>query len=182
MTTRTDMQDYLPRYYDDSAFVNGILDAEAIEIDSLKGEIQDVLDQFFIDTATWGLTNWERVCGITKDTTKTYAERRSVIKSKLRGIGIVTVNLINTVAESYNNGEVEVIESPSIYTITIKFVSTIGIPSRIDDIKNALREIIPAHLAINYEFKYNTWEQVATKTWEEIATYTWDQVYQGNIF
>ncbi|MCL6615562.1 MAG: YmfQ family protein, partial [Anoxybacillus ayderensis] len=72
----------------------------------------------------------------------------------LRGIGTVTVALIKNVAESWYNGEVEVTEQPSLYTVKIKFVSKLGVPSNLADIQNALREIIPAHLAINFEFSY----------------------------
>jgi Uncharacterised protein conserved in bacteria (DUF2313) len=148
------MYDYLPSYYEDIREARAIIDAESAQFEQLHADIADVLAQFFVDTATWGLANWERICGIPVDESKPIDQRRSVIKSKLRGIGTVTVDLIKNVAEAYYNGEVEVTEQPSLYTVKIKFVSKLGVPPNLADIQNALREIIPAHLAIDFEFSY----------------------------
>lgn len=145
---------YLPNYYQDIREFQTLIGTENEEVEQLSATIDEVLKQFYVDTATWGLANWERICGIPIDESKPVEQRRSVIKSKLRGIGTVTVALIKNVAESWYNGEVEVTEQPSLYTVKIKFVSKLGVPSNLADIQNALREILPAHLAINFEFSY----------------------------
>ncbi|WP_082432181.1 YmfQ family protein [Geobacillus sp. Sah69] len=149
-----DMFGYIPREYEDYRESRAIVKTEAAEFEALNAKIADVLAQFFVDTATWGLSHWERICGIPIDESKPVEQRRSVIKSKLRGIGTVTVDLIKNVAEAYYNGEVEVIEQPSLYTVKIKFVGKLGVPPNLADIQNALRGIIPAHLAIDFEFSY----------------------------
>jgi hypothetical protein len=176
---RQRMSDYLPRYYDDSRIVGNLLDQESAEVSDLNAAIADVLAQFFVDTATWGLANWERICGIKTDETKPYDQRRSAIKARLRGVGTVTVALIKNVAESYNNGEVEVTEDNANYTIAVRFVSTYGRPSNMTDIQNALREIVPAHLAIDFVFTYATWSEVDSRgqTWADIDALgeTWAQ-------
>ncbi|GGJ68313.1 hypothetical protein GCM10008982_17060 [Anoxybacillus voinovskiensis] len=145
---------YLPNYYQDIREFQTLIGTENEEVEQLSATIDEVLEQFYVDTATWGLANWERICGIPVDESKPIEQRRSVIKSKLRGIGTVTVALIKNVAESWYNGEVEVTEQPSLYTVKIKFVSKLGVPPNLADIQNALREIIPAHLAIDFEFSY----------------------------
>ncbi|KHF26831.1 hypothetical protein LR68_04356 [Anoxybacillus sp. BCO1] len=145
---------YLPNYYQDIREFQTLIGTENKEVEQLNVTIDEVLKQFYVDTATWGLSYWERICGISVDESKPIDQRRSVIKSKLRGIGTVTVALIKNVAESWYNGEVEVTEQPSLYTVKIKFVSKLGVPSNLTDIQNALREILPAHLAINFEFSY----------------------------
>jgi hypothetical protein len=162
------MYDYIPGYYEDIREARAIVDTESAILDLVNADINDVLAQFYVDTATWGLANWERICGISTDESKPIDQRRSVVKSKLRGIGTVTVGLIESVAESYSNGDVAVIEDNANYTVTIKFVSTLGVPPNMADIQNALREIIPAHLAINYEFTYATYSELTAK----YATYT----------
>lgn len=164
LTIRRDMGDYLPQYYRDSRAVGGILKGEAAELADLNAEIVDVLAQFFVDTATWGLANWERLCGIVTDAAKPIEQRQSVIKSKLRGIGTVTVALIKNVAEAYANGEVDVTEDNANYTIKIRYISALGVPDNIADIQNALREIIPAHLAITFEYRYITVAQAQAMT------------------
>lgn len=175
---KTSMQDALPSYYDRSRIVANLLEREAAELESLNASIAEVLDQFFIDTATWGLSHWERICDIKTDETKPYAQRRSVLKSKLRGIGTVTVDLIQDVAEAYLGGEVQVEELPSLYTIKVTFVGKLGIPPNLDDIKNVLRDIIPAHLAIQFEFTYMSWSDLTSYalTWADVdeLALTWE--------
>ncbi|MED4971317.1 YmfQ family protein [Parageobacillus toebii] len=149
-----DLFSYMPTYYRHLRSPRAIIQTEGAEFRDLVTSIADVLAQFAIDTATWGLADWERICDIPTDESKPIEQRRSVVKSKLRGIGTVTVALLRNVAESWYNGEVEVTEQPSLYTVKIKFVSRLGVPSNLTDIQNALREIIPAHLAISFEFSY----------------------------
>jgi Uncharacterised protein conserved in bacteria (DUF2313) len=163
-----DMFDYMPREYEDLRESRAIIKTEAVEFETLNDKIADVLAQFFVDTATWGLAYWERICGIPTDESKPIDQRRSVIKSKLRGIGTVTVDLIKNVAEAYSYGEVDVTEDYANYTVIVTFVGERGVPANLTDIENALREIIPAHLAINYKFTYLRWSELDSYGW------TWD--------
>lgn len=181
---RQSIHDYMPPYYREIYEAEQLLDREAAEFIALNKAIRDVLDQLFVDTATWGLARWERVCGIPIDATKSYRQRRSVIKSKLRGVGTVTVPLAKAVAEAYDNGAVKVTEDPDNYAVIITFVSNHGVPENLDDIRNVLREIVPAHLAIHFAFTYMTydaldsygliWTDVDAKklTWADWETYT----------
>ncbi len=146
--------DYVPSGYRELRESNEILSAEQAEFDRLYASIYDVLDQYFVDKATWGLAYWERVVGVETDESKPISERRSVIKAKLRGAGVVNAELIKNVAESWYGGETEVREENSEYRIVVKFVSSLGIPSNMADVERALREIIPAHLDIGFEFSY----------------------------
>ncbi|MGC4378411.1 YmfQ family protein [Fictibacillus sp. Mic-4] len=175
------MHSYLPNYYEEIREANTIIDVESMAIEQLNSDIQDVLNQFFVDTATWGLANWESLCGIPTDESKPYDQRRSVIKSKIRGIGTVTVSLIKNVAESYANGGVTVTEDSENYTIKVKFVGKLGIPPNIDDIKNVLREIIPAHLVITYEFTFLTYDQAKVQfaSYDAMLAKTYDDVLNG---
>jgi hypothetical protein len=149
------MGDYLPRYYSDSRIVGNILDRESFEFTGLNTEITSVLNQFFIDTAdSDGLARWEKICGITTDVTKPLDQRASVVKSKVRGIGTVTITLIKSVADAYTNGDVDVTENNSNYEVIITFTSKLGVPPNFQDAQDSLREIIPAHLGITFRLKY----------------------------
>ncbi|MGM0973421.1 MAG: YmfQ family protein [Bacillota bacterium] len=173
------MYDYLPKYYEDVPEVRAIIDTESAAFEQLHVDINDVLAQFFVDTATWGLSKWEIFLGIPVDESKPVNQRRELLKSKLRGIGTVTVDLIKNVAESYSNGEVSVTESPATYTITVKFIGKRGVPESMTDIQNALREIIPAHLAVAFEFTFLRWDELDAKahTWDALdgMLMTWDE-------
>lgn len=178
------MWDYLPRYYRDSKNVLSIIEPEASEFSGLNAAILDVLNQYFIDSATWGLSRWEKVCGIPIDESKPYDQRRSVIKSRIRGMGTVTVAFVKSVAQAYEHGDLEVQEDNSRYTVVITFIGTRGVPASLPDVEAALREIIPAHLAIEFTFTYLVWNELDAKpqTWDQIDALglTWDglEVYK----
>ncbi len=150
--------DYVPPYYIDLLESREILSAEDAEFERLNASIDDLLRQFNVSTATWGLREWERICGITTDTSKALGERRSNVKARLRGAGVVTAEHIKNVADGYYGGETEIIERNSEYTIVVKFTSSYGVPTNLADLQAVLREIIPAHLAIEYEFKFVTYD------------------------
>ena len=176
---RKDVIDYVPRWYEQFPEVIEILDARAEEFIKLNTEIKDVLDQFFVNRATWGLDAWEKVFGITHSEPRSYEERRSVIKSHMRGAGTTTLTMIKSVAESYDGGEVEVENDPENYVVTITFIGTRGVPSNLSDTERALREIVPAHLAIEFKFTYLNWNEldIANLTWDELdaLNLTWDE-------
>ena len=135
-----------------------------------------LLDQLAVDTATWGLRYWEQTLGIAVEQEKDPEFRRSRIRSKLRGAGVTTMALIESVAESFSNGEVELTEFPPQFRLEIKFVGSVGIPPNMDDLTAALREIMPAHLQWDYVIVYNTWAVTARHTWAELQARTWAQV------
>lgn len=172
--------DYVPHYYDEMLESSEILSAENTEVARLNASINDLLTQFNVSTATWGLREWERIAGVVTDVSKPLGERRSVVIAKLRGAGVVTVEHVENVAEAYQGGDIEVIERYADYVVVIKFVSSFGIPSNLSDLTDILREIIPAHLAIEYEFKFFTYDMAkgAYATYDALLAtgFTYDEL------
>lgn len=160
------MQDKVKSYilplYSESPTTSSIIDSAANALQTVENSLNSVLDQYFVDTATEeGLRRAESFVGIVTDETKPFYQRRSIIIGKMRGIGTVTISLIESVAESWDRGNnIEVTEQPALYQITIKFVDTLGAPTDLNSMKKALREIVPAHLDIKYEYKYLLINQV----------------------
>lgn len=157
--------EYLPSFYNVSDVVINVQEAFNLEGFELKVATQDLFKQFFIDTATWGLSNWEKYLGIPVNTLKSDADRRTVIKGRLRGSGTTTKNMIKNIAESFSNGTVDVIEDNINYKFTIKFTGVVGIPSNMEDFKNTIENVKPAHLQVEYKFKYITVKDLVNKGW-----------------
>ncbi len=176
----SDMLDYLPNYYGDSRVVSNLTGREAEEFLKFHAQVQDVLQQFFIETATWGLARWEEICGLSTDEGKPADQRRSVIKSKLRGAGTVTLAVIKNVVDSFENGEVDIQENFGQYEVVVTFIGKRGVPPNLNDVQTALREIVPAHLNLNFQFTYLRWEELdaANLTWDELEALdmTWDEL------
>ena len=211
---RRSMFDYGPKMYEELNESVAIIETEADEFELLNGRIADVIAQFNVDTATWGLLSYEYDIGIPPQDGSTFEnleennltfediqidtwstlitkyppdidERRETIKAKLRGVGVATPQLIKNVVETYSNGEVEVLELNSAGTITIKFIGEYGVPAKISEIQKLLREIVPAHLEIVYEYKYVTYNQSkgAYGTYDEMkaTNYKYEQLLSNVI-
>lgn len=158
----------LPPYYAESYIFKKLAQADGEEFDAYREAISSILDQFYIRTATWKLDTWEDELALPRDTTLTENERRDRIVAKLRGQGTCTVYLIKNVAAAYEKGTVEVIEDFAAYKIIIKFIDTKGLPPGIENLKTALREIIPANLAILFELRYILNREIQNLTINEI--------------
>ncbi|WP_313429702.1 YmfQ family protein [Siminovitchia terrae] len=180
MLSSAEMLELIPYELRKSPQYKAIFEAEGKQFDRIEFNISDILDQTFIDTATWGLEIQEKELGIKTELGKPIEERRSVVKSKKRGMGTVTVDLVKSVTEAYYGGEVEVYEIPGAYLINIKFVSSLGVPSNLTDVENSLREIIPAHLGIEFKFSYFLIREIHNiKTLAEMETFTLDKFAGG---
>ena len=156
MTIYDDMLDELkrelPELYDDIKDFQELLRVETKQLADADKYSQESLDQLFIETATWALGRWEKIFGVYTDVNKPIEQRRSVIFAKMRGAGVTTVALVKEIADSWYNGSTEVIEGSGV--VSIKFNSNLGVPSNLADVEKALREIIPAHLLIEFLFSY----------------------------
>jgi len=233
------MLEYLPPYYETSRVIRALMEAEGLELDKLRQALDETLNQFFVNTATFGLNKWEEELGVSteyKDNIVSFcwkemllwdgtldeskfnvflsylnqfqnvyvkeindgtpegdlvfdfiivlsqseAERRDRIISKLRGYGTATIYVVKKVAESYDKGSVNIVEDFPVYTITVQFVDTIGVPPVIEHFKAAVRAIVPAHLDILYEYKYFIWNKWDSKneTWNTFDSFlfTWNQL------
>jgi len=175
---------YLPPYYQGSRVMKVIAEAQGSEVADLWSTLDDILKQFFVETATEpGLALWEQMLGLTSYAGKPLDQRRSRVISKLRGMGTVTVSLIKNVAESYTYGTVEVTEQPELYSFTVTFSDKHGIPPNYTDLQAAIEEIKPAHLAVNYVLRYLIWDELdaAALTWDQLDALgmTWDDFELG---
>lgn len=178
------MLTYVPQFLRKAKAYKAIISTQGQEFDQLRTSIDDILKQFYVETATeWGLDLWEDMLGLKSYAGKPIEQRRSRIISKLRGMGTVTVSLIKNVVESYVYGTVEMTEQPETYSFTVKFIDTRGIPPNLDDVKAAIEELKPAHLAVEYEFRYLIWDELdaANITWDELDAkeLTWDEFETG---
>ena len=164
----------LPSFYDND-ITRPIQNSFTVEADLINDKVEKTLEQFFVDSATYGLDKWEKMLGISKNNNDIQT-RIENIKAKMRSRGTTTVSVIKNICEAYSNGIVEVIVNHSDYSFIIDFVGTIGIPKAFAELDKAIEEIKPAHLAHSYKFNYNTHLDISNYTHEQLANYTHDEV------
>ena len=141
----------------DNAITKPIIDALEIEDSILFENVEDLKNQFFVDSATYGLDNWEKMLGISKNTFD-YQTRRENIKAKMRSRGTTSINTIKNICEAYSNGEVDIVVNHTDYSFEVNFVGSIGVPKAFAELDKTIEEIKPAHLAHSYKFRYNNHE------------------------
>lgn len=173
--------DYLPEHYKNSPEVIEAQYAFQAWAEKLVGDREALLAQLDVATATWGLRAWEAALGIETDITKSFAFRRTRIEGKLRGLGTTTKTMIKNVAESFSNGEVEIIEHNPESWFEVKFVSNLGIPPNMNDLTASIEEIKPAHLAYMYVYMYRLYGELSGYTHSQLTAYTHEQLRSGGI-
>lgn len=162
------MLDDAPDYYQESEIYQQIQESKAREMILLEEKQEELRLQLNPQTATWGIVYYERQLKIIPAEDATLEDRRSNVISRLRGIGNFSAEQVRAVAESYTNGQVEVSVDIANYLIIVKFVSHIGQPPRLDDLKNAIDNIIHAHMGVEYRFRFITITEVEGKTLDQM--------------
>ena len=166
----------LPDYYDKNVTMQTLQTLLSEVTDDLENGLSSTISECFASTASGLLSRYEQLLGLEVDVSKPDDFRRERIRAKISGVGTTTKEMVKNVAGSYSNGEVEVIEDAANYRFVIRFVGTLGIPGNVADLKLTIEEIKPAHLAVEYEYIYNTWGDVAALTWKQASAYTWDGI------
>lgn len=167
-----DMHDYLPRYYDDFKDVMAAIQAEASDFTRIQAKLRELLDQFYVESATFGLDRWESVVGIEWIPQRSEISRRHFIEAKLRGVGTVTLSMLNDTVNAFYGFETT--ELPTENAVNFKLISRRGIPKNLEDIQAAVNDVIPAHIEPQYEFTYLPWSELESSgmRWADAENYT----------
>ncbi|MFL8674161.1 putative phage tail protein [Clostridioides sp. GD02404] len=142
--------DYLPSFANNEIDIQ-IQDALENELLTLLDEKNDLLDQFFIDTATWGLDDWEDLLKIKTNSKLDFDTRRSNIKAKLRGKGTTTIEVIKAISEAYTKTNVDVEVFSNLFSFTLSFITNNCSYNTILELDKKIEEIKPCHLEHKFE-------------------------------
>lgn len=135
--------------------MKAIAKAQGSEVASFWATLDEILKQFFVETATeWGIELWEKELGIVARYGASLDERRRKVLAKLQGYGTATVAFIKAIAENFYS-PVEIVQNVSAYSFTVRLLDPQAFID-LRDMKEAVEEVKPAHLAAVYQF----WQQV----------------------
>lgn len=174
---------YVPQFtYENSKILKSIYKGLSTELTKVNDDIDDLMNQCFINSATWGLRLWEEEYGIKSDLSLSYEERREMVKAKMRGQGTTTIEMIKNTSEAFSGGEVEIEEHNEEYYFVVKFVGVRGIPKNISSFIKMLNIIKPAHLGYILKYSYNTYGDIKNNRWnnEELKSYTYEAIRTSN--
>ena len=166
----------LPTAYRKDAWVIALLSAIAGVDDAQRADADETAQQMFLDSMTWALAIEERIAGITPAAGAGVEERRSVLQAKWRSAtGKCDVDLIQRVCDSWQNGEVDVDFVDG--EIVLRFVGAYGVPDAdaLAALQSAVQEVIPAHLAVKYLYRYLLVREVHGMVIDTLQTHTIDE-------
>lgn len=166
----------LPTAYRKDAWVIALLSAIAGVDSAQRADADETAQQMFLDSMTWALAIEERIAGITPAAGAGVEERRSVLQAKWRSAtGKCDVDLIQRVCDSWQNGEVDVDFVDG--EIVLRFVGAYGVPDAdaLAALQSAVQEVIPAHLAVTYLYRYLLVREVHGMVIDTLQTHTIDE-------
>lgn len=166
----------LPTAYRKDAWVIALLSAIADVDSAQRADANETAQQMFLDSMTWALAIEERIAGITPAAGATLEERRSVLQAKWRSAtGKCDVDLIQRVCDSWENGQVDVDFVDG--EIILEFVGSYGVPDAdaLAALQSAVQEVIPAHLAVKYLYRYLLVREVHGMVIDTLQTHTIDE-------
>ena len=143
------LSEYLPKFVSQDKEINTLLATESAEHNRQRELLIDILKQFFIHSATWGLDLWEKVFAIYSKPNESYELRRAKIYAKLQSKQISTVQFLTQLASKFFplNADVEIkeVNPKNLFYLIANYTA-------LDNDYFALRDAIeiykPAHLAM----------------------------------
>ena len=124
-----------------------ILDVESEEHKLSIATIEDLFDQLFVETATWGLTRWEKLLDLQPSPSDSYEQRRNRILLRLQKCRTSTVAAMEELASRYVSEETSVKIEEYARQYRFKLQLQDGYVKYWSDLRNALELYKPAHLA-----------------------------------
>lgn len=172
----TDLTHLVPEFVWRKLEMYEIYRTQGYEIGYLQHCLEDVIDQCFLTTATWGLSRWEQVFAIETNLSLTYEQRREILLAKIRGQGTTTKEMIKETAAAFSGGDVDVIEDNPNSLFIVRFIGIKGTPRNMQAFISMMEEIKPAHLAYRFEYRYTVWGELLPYTWSGLSSMTWDDL------
>lgn len=133
---------------------------------------------FIIDSTEETISRWEKFMKLKPMENYTLQDRIERVIYTIQAKGIFTPSFLKEQAKIFTNGEIDITENFNEYNFIISFTSVIGIPPNMDDFRQIIEIIKPAHLTYEIRIRYRTWGELSPYKWKELEPFTWDEIYQ----
>ena len=134
-------------------YIDNLMEASGKELDNAESKIEQLGKEFFFDTmSSVGIAVLESQLDF-KATGDSIEGKREELEARWKTAGKCDLELLKGIANSWRNGEASVLFTNAVIEITF---SIIVIPNNVEALKRSLEEAKPAHLPINFTFKFNS--------------------------
>lgn len=140
-----DILRYLPEFLANDKAFKATNDADSKEHNTIRIDLQELLNQFFIASATYGLADWENLVGIDTDQSLDLDARRQTVMAKLQNPESVTESFLTNLVNRYiADKQGTILSYPEEYRIEILYHG--GQILDYEKLRTAISTYIPAHI------------------------------------
>lgn len=179
MSHETQIINNLHKVFRVDPYIKNLLGTGGERLDDISTKADGIEKEYWFDTmSAIGIAIMENQMDY-KCMGKTIEEKREEIEGHWKIAGKCDLQLLQTIANTWRNGQVAVMFTNAVIEVT--FISITGIPMDVDALKSAIENAKPAHLPINYTFKYRTHKQLHPFKHLDLRKYTHKQLRELEI-
>ena len=143
------MIDYVSPVYGKSRIGLWLFQVIGLELDDVKTICEDIIDQIFVNRATWGLSIWEKEYGITPLPDQTIEQRRAQI-SQMRVKKPLNPTRFEKIIEALSGVETKFIENTVVnnYDEVVRRIDKLKPAHLLCDIR--ISDVMESETALNY--------------------------------
>lgn len=147
---------YVPRLIYNDPNTNKVFTQQGLEIGKLKYYIDDLINNCFIETATWSLDIWEYEYGVISKDTDTIEIRRNRLLAKKKASGTITPKVIKNICNSFvDNTKIIQHYEDYYFELLLENINK-GFQNFLEELIQIIEEIKPAHLEVFYKLIQTT--------------------------
>lgn len=142
-TYKVDVLRYLPKFLSKDGTFKATQDSLSEEHEKQRLLIIDMCKQLFVESATWGLDDWERVYGL-QNKHLPIDQRRNLLLVKMRGTQTITESQLQEVVNLVyppKNAVVKENTGPNTFKVIVDTIDAL------DEIRRVVEIYKPAHLS-----------------------------------
>ena len=142
-TYKVDVLRYLPKFLSKDSSFKGTQDSLSEEHEKQRLLVIDVCKQLFVESATWGLDDWERVYGLDNKHLP-IDQRRNLLLVKMRGTQTITESKLQEIVNLVyppKNAVVKENTGPNTFKVIVDTIDAL------DEIRRVVEIYKPAHLS-----------------------------------
>lgn len=175
---------YYPQAVQSIQEFQAIVNSEYPEIELVSECDERILsDAYLLTMGEDRISEWEQLLGIRPLVGSSVSDRRETVVARIRAQSKLNTETINAIVNAFTGGTAESkVENSSLY---VRITMPPGNKQfQFDNVWQEIKRKIPAHLGLNVERGYNTWQDIKDDnvSWKEvIACYEtwWDVLYNN---
>lgn len=164
-------------YNPEGSFQRGELESAGISLDGVEAMLEEVQRESNLLTAKdWGVTRIGSL--LTHPPVARAGEEMGAALAALLRIGGdgFTMAAINDALSGC--GISARAEETGVGRVRVRFPEQAGVPAGFEQIERCIRELLPAHLGVEFWFRFITWAELEQQfsAWEDLQNQTWAEL------